>query len=303
MTAQLALGTYRCRDIPEAAALAAASGAGWIDTAPNYGAGRAQTLLAGVLAAHPQVRVSTKVGYFTAATGGAATVEGVLTSGQAVAGHSLAPGYVRWQIRRNRLELRRDRLGLVLLHNPERAHTGDRAALYRMIRDAFTVLEEEVAAGHVAGYGVATWNGFADGGFSVPLLMSLAREAAGGAGHHLVAIQLPVSLVSMAPIELALAGRGPLRTAAAAGLRAMASAPLHGGELVEMVGKELVDLIRPGLTPAQACLLATASCPGVTDVLVSASSAAHWHQAADALAEPPLDIARLREITGVLASV
>lgn len=84
--------------------------------------------------------------------------------------------------------------------------------------------------------------------------------------------------------------------------RVTASAPLHGGELVEMVDKELVSLIRPGLAPAQACLLATASCPGVTSVLVSASSASHWQEAADVLAEPPLDIARLREITGVLAS-
>ncbi|MFE9674661.1 hypothetical protein ACFYO5_11160 [Streptomyces sp. NPDC006259] len=46
MTAELALGTYRCRAIPEAADRAAASGAQWIDTAPNYATGRAQDLLA-----------------------------------------------------------------------------------------------------------------------------------------------------------------------------------------------------------------------------------------------------------------
>ncbi|GAA3099399.1 hypothetical protein GCM10017687_07890 [Streptomyces echinatus] len=33
MTAELALGTYRCRTIPEAAVCAAASGAQWVDTA------------------------------------------------------------------------------------------------------------------------------------------------------------------------------------------------------------------------------------------------------------------------------
>jgi hypothetical protein len=38
-TARLALGTYQCRAIPEAAARAAASGAQWIDTAPNYATG------------------------------------------------------------------------------------------------------------------------------------------------------------------------------------------------------------------------------------------------------------------------
>jgi len=303
VTAELALGTYRCRAIPEAAAHAAASGVRWIDTAPNYAAGRAQTLLADVLAVHPGVGVSTKAGYFTAATGAAAVAAGVLTEDQAVTGHSLAPGYVRWQIRRNCLELRRDRLDVVLLHNPERAHPGDRSALYRAIRDAFTVLEGEVAAGRVGGYGVSTWHGFQEEVFSVPLLLALAAEAAGGQQHHLTAAQLPVSLVMMSPIEQALNGRGPIGAAASAGLRVMASAPLHGGELPTMVDQELADLIRPGLTPAQACILAAASCPGVTQVLMAASSAPHWQEAAEAVAQPPLDTARLREITGVLASV
>ncbi|MCX4411609.1 aldo/keto reductase [Streptomyces sp. NBC_01764] len=302
MTAQLTLGTYRCRNIPEAAARAVASGAEWIDTAPNYGTGRAQSQLAPTLTAHPSVHVSTKVGYFTAATGGAAVNDGVLTPEEATTGHSLTPEYVRWQVRRNCLELRRERLDVVLLHNPERAHPGDRSALYRTIRDAFTVLEEEVAAGRVGGYGVATWHGFEQGAFSVPLVLALAAEAAGGQ-HHLTAVQLPVSLVMMSPIQQVLDGHGPIRAAATAGLRVMASAPLHGGELLDMVDRELVDLIRPGLTPAQACILAAASCPGVTQVLVAASSAPHWKEAADAVAQPPLDIARLREITGVLASV
>ncbi|WP_176741266.1 hypothetical protein [Streptomyces sp. LUP30] len=111
-----------------------------------------------------------------------------------------------------------------------------------------------------------------------------------------------MSLVMMAPIVQALDGRGPLPAAAGAGLRVMASAPLHGGELPGMVDQELADLIRPGLTPAQACVLAVASCPGVTDVLVAASGAPHWSQAASAVAQPSLNAAKLWEITGVLAS-
>ncbi|GGU69076.1 hypothetical protein [Streptomyces daghestanicus] len=66
----------------------------------------------------------------------------------------------------------------------------------------------------------------------------------------------------------------------------MASAPLHGGELPRIVGQGLADLIRPGLTPAQASLLTTASCPGVTPVLLAASRTPHWRQATDALAQP-----------------
>ncbi|MFD8630357.1 aldo/keto reductase [Streptomyces hygroscopicus] len=185
MTAQLALGTYRCRAIPEAAVRAAASGALWIDTAPNYATGRAQTLLAPALAAHPSLRVSTKAGYFTAATGVEAVSAGALTEDQAPAGHSLAPDYVRWQTGRNREQLGRDRLDLALLHNPERAHPGDRPALHRAIRAAFVVLEEAAAAGHVAGYGIATWAGLDEEAFTVGELLALAAEAAGGQSHHL----------------------------------------------------------------------------------------------------------------------
>lgn len=303
MTAQLALGTYRCRTVSEAAARAVASGARWIDTAPNYATGQTQILLSPVLAARPHVRIATKAGYFTAATGTDAVKAGVLPQDQAPAGHSLAPQYVRWQTGRNRRQLGRERLDLVLLHNPERAHTGDRPGLHRAIRDAFAILEEEAAAGHVAGYGIATWAGLEEDAFTVAELLHLAGQAAGGSQyHHLVAVQMPVSLVMVAPIAQALYGRGPLPTAAGAGLRVMASAPLHGGELPGMVGQELADLIRLGLTPAQACVLAVASCPGVTDVLITASSTPHWKEAADAVAQPPLAAAQLREITHSLAS-
>ncbi|MFK0287986.1 aldo/keto reductase [Streptomyces sp. NPDC090499] len=303
MTASLGLGTYRIpgEELAAAARRAAASPSVWTDTAPNYAAGRAQTLLAPVLAAHPALQVSTKAGYFTAATGTDAVQAGVLTEDQAAAGHSLTPQYVRWQTSRNREQLGRERLDLALLHNPEHAHPGDRPALHRAIRDAFAVLEEETAAGHIAAYGVATWTGLEQEAFTVAELLALAGEAAGGR-HHLAAVQMPVSLVMMTPLTQALHGRGPLPAAAGAGLRAMASAPLHGGELSHIVGRDLADLIRPGLTPAQACVLAVASCPGVTDVLVAASGASHWKEAADAVDQPPLTVAKLREITGVLAA-
>ncbi len=62
-----------------------------------------------------------------------------------------------------------------------------------------------------------------------------------------------------------------------------------------MVDQELADLVRPGLPPAQACVLAVVSCPGLTGVLIAASSAPHWSQAADAVAQPSLTAAKLRE--------
>ncbi|MEU2552398.1 hypothetical protein ACF1GY_28370 [Streptomyces sp. NPDC014684] len=64
MTAQLAPGNYRCRAIPEAAARAAASGAQWIDTAPNYTTGQAHPHIALVLAVgSPVVAAAVAVGF------------------------------------------------------------------------------------------------------------------------------------------------------------------------------------------------------------------------------------------------
>ncbi|MFF2519901.1 hypothetical protein [Streptomyces sp. NPDC058086] len=62
---------------------------------------------------------------------------------------------------------------LVLLHNPERAHPGDCPALHRAMRDASVVLEEAVAAGHVSGYGIATWTGLEEEAFT---LMALTQR-------------------------------------------------------------------------------------------------------------------------------
>lgn len=81
-----------------------------IGTALNYATGQAQTLLAPALAAHPSLRIATKAGYFTAATGADALNAGVLTEDQAMVGHSLTPDYVRWQMGRNREQLGRERL-------------------------------------------------------------------------------------------------------------------------------------------------------------------------------------------------
>ncbi|MFC9680375.1 aldo/keto reductase, partial [Streptomyces sp. NPDC056948] len=280
----------------------AASGAPWIDTAPNYAAGRAQTLLAPALAAHPSLRVSTKAGYFTAATGTDAVNAGVLTEDQALAGHSLAPEYVRWQTGRNREQIGREKLDLVLLHNPRARPT--RRPPRPAPRAAGGVRRPGGSRGGRASGRVRdrTWAGLDEGAFTVGELLALAAEATGGQHHHLVAVQLPVSLVMMTPITQALHGQGPLPAAADVGLRVMASAPLHGGELPGMVDQELADLIRPGLTSSQACILAVASCPGVTNVLLAASSTPHWKEAADAVAQPPLTAVQLREITHVLAS-
>ncbi|MFI2431509.1 aldo/keto reductase [Streptomyces sp. NPDC018693] len=300
MTPDLALGTYHCRDIPRAAAHAVVRGASWIDTAPNYRAGQAHTLLAAsVLPQQRQVRISTKTGFFAREEAEAAVSAGILTREQAKAGHSLTANFLRWQTTRTLNVL--GRADVVFVHNPEHVRL-DREELHERLRDAFAVLEEYADAGHVGGYGVATWSGLDSGAFTVPELLTLAREAAGTDEHHLHAVQLPVSLVMARPISLALDGRGPLVQARAAGLDTFVSSPLHGGELPGMVTPELAELIDPGLTPAQAALGIVASTPGVTRILLGTNNPAHWDAAARTIALPPLPLATLRKVLDVLGT-
>ncbi|MEU6098429.1 aldo/keto reductase [Streptomyces sp. NPDC047079] len=298
--AALGLGTYRIRPsaLSDAVARVAADPAtAWIDTAPNYLDGQAQSLLAPTLARHP-IPVSTKIGFLTTQTAEDAVDDGVIATGDAERGHCLSLPYVHWQCARNRTELGRDHLDLVFVHNPERTDGDPHEAL----RDAFTALETEATAGALTAYGVATWDGFETGVLSTPVLHQLAVEAAGTEQHHLRAVQLPVSLVTVTAFVQALDGDGPIAQAAELGWQVYASAPLFGGELADLATRELTALLNPDLTTAQACLLAAASCPGVTRILLSASTQAHWAEAQEALRSPSIPAPTLRKVLDVLAT-
>lgn len=296
---ELALGTYRCRNVAAAAHIAIQGGTALIDTAPVYNHGYSQRALAPVLTKHPHVRISTKIGYVTTGQAAQASRAGVLPPEDKAEHHSLHPAYIAHQLRANHAELNRERLDLVYLHNPEH-HYSDRRALHRRIRDAFTELESAVCAGNIGGYGIATWNGFTDGAFTVAELAQCARQAAGSATNGLRAVQLPASLVRIDTIHQAAKGIGAIIEAHEAGWEVWASAPLHGGELVNLVNRSLLQLISPDHTPAQAALRVVAATPGLHGILVSTSDPQHWAQAAHAVIQPPLPTQHLREICTVL---
>ncbi|GAA2118037.1 aldo/keto reductase [Kitasatospora saccharophila] len=280
MSAELGLGTYRVRDAGHAARTALAAGGQWIDTAPNYGHGSVHQALAPVLAEHPAAKVATKTGFHP---GGR---------------HSLAPGDVRAQTEESLSVL--GRADLVFVHNPEH-HGHDRQQLQHGIREAFAVLEEFAHAGRIGRYGVATWNGFTSGAFTVAELTALAREAAGSADHHLGAVQMPVSIVMYDALARALDGGGPFVEAHDAGLTTFGSAPLHGGELMELMTPELVNLIQPGAAPSAAAFQVVGACPALDVVLTPARTLQRWEDAREALTKP-IPIGRLRTVLDVLSA-
>ncbi|QMU68110.1 aldo/keto reductase [Streptacidiphilus sp. P02-A3a] len=278
--------------------MAAQSGADWLDTAPNYAAGLAEQEVSQVLARYSHVRVSTKVGFIPVPDRQEILGEGALTVSEAESGHNLSPDYVRWQVARSRRALGRIP-DLVFLHNPEHNCPAEQAN--ERLYAAFAALEQACADGEIHAYGVATWSGFSRGVFDIPTLLGAAFRA-GGPGHHLRAVQLPLSLVHLAPIAQALEGKGVLADAHAAGIAVFASAPLHGGEVPGMVTRELLDLIAPDRSPAQAALSVVASAPGVRRVLLSTMKQEHWAEAVTALDGPVLSRETLKRITDVLGT-
>ncbi|MFC5751460.1 aldo/keto reductase [Actinomadura rugatobispora] len=139
--ALLGLGTYRCRDVSAAARVAVSAGVTTIDTAPVYAQGTAQAQLAHIVAAHPEVRLFSKVGHMTRTQAQAALRAGVIAARDATRCHSISPAYLDYQIATTGAELDRQRLDLLYLHNPEHdAHTDPRRLLHQITR-AFATCE------------------------------------------------------------------------------------------------------------------------------------------------------------------
>lgn len=298
MSAGFAVGTYRCRDVVRSVTTALGMGVTWIDTAANYASGTAEEALRPILAAQPGVRVSTKIGFVPRGDRQAARRAGVLPY-DTVPHHCLTGSYIGWRIARSRASLGRAP-DLVFVHNPEHDRT-DRADLSRVLTEAFAELEAAAVARRIGGYGVATWTGLSSGAFTIAELMALAKTI-GGPTHHLRAVQLPVSLVHLAVVAEALDGRGPLAQAREAGLAVFASAPLGGGEVLGAMTEELTKVVAPGATSAQAALSIALSAPGVSHVLLSASTRAHWSGALGATAFVPLSPSRLRKVIDVVGT-
>ncbi|WP_328377079.1 aldo/keto reductase [Streptomyces sp. NBC_00440] len=297
MTASLGLGTYRLRSLPEAAKAAVAHGADWIDTAPNYLHGQAEQQLKPVLAAYPLVPVSTKVGFFTPEQARRALAAGVLTKEEAEAGHCLSPRAVLWQAQQSRAALGRVP-DITFVHNPERGlHT--RRELEPRLYEAFVALEKCVDRGLTKGYGVATWGAVHEGLTSINRVAEIAWQAGRGKSR-LRGIQLPLSIIQIGPLADAMNGYGALPSAQVHGIDIFASAPLHGGELLGMIPEPVAEELAPGSGPLRVALGFPASVQGVKRLLLSASSAQHWAEAAEAI-EVPLPDKHMKEIASAFA--
>ena len=179
---------------------------------------------------------------------------GILDPTQLAGGmHCMAPEFLENQIERSRRNLALETIDVFYLHNPE-SQLSDvtREVFHQRMKSAFSLLEQEVAAGKIQYYGMATWNAF-----RVPEnsrdyvnlfnVAALAREV-GGDQHHFRFVQLPFNLgmpeaYSLRNQESGCGKVSLLEAAAKLGIAVVASATLLQGRLTaglpEFIGKTL----------------------------------------------------------------
>ncbi|HUF26631.1 MAG TPA: aldo/keto reductase [Gemmatimonadaceae bacterium] len=200
-------------------------------------------------------------------------------------GHSIAPAFLADQIARSLSNLRLDAIDLYYVHNPEQQLDVIPHPLFReRLLAAFRLLEEQVAAGRIGGYGCATWAGLRvppgnRNHIDLAEIVEIATEAGGGS-HHMCAVQLPINLgmaeAVRAPTQRLGSRTVPLLQAAMElGISVVSSATLMQARLADGLPAQLGETF-PGLaTDAQRAIAFVRSLPGVTTALVGMKRIPH----------------------------
>ena len=221
--------------------------------------------------------------------------------------HCLVPEFLRDQISRSRANLGLDTIDLYYLHNPEtQLGAVDRETFLRRLRAAAAALEEEAGAGHIAAWGLATWEGLRvpeahPEHVSLQETLRVVREVAGD-GHHFRAVQLPSSYAMAQGIvyrsqDTQGVRRPALEAAAALGLAAFGSASILQGRLaLADFPDEVAEAFPDASTSLARALQFARSAPGLTTALVGVSTPEHASENFALSSISPADPARVMSL-------
>jgi aryl-alcohol dehydrogenase-like predicted oxidoreductase len=211
--------------------------------------------------------------------------------------HCMAPAYLSQQLTWSLRNLGLRALDIYYVHNPEtQLAFVDRMTVRRRLQLAFARLEEEVAAGRIGCYGVATWEGLrrpplSAGYMSLEIMVRLANEVA-GPGHHLQVIQVPVSVAIPEAVVFRNQAVGDkllpvLECANDLGLTVVTSASIGQAQFAGRVVSLLTEVYPELDTHAQQALQFTRSLSGVTTALVGMGRLEHVRDDLALAACPP----------------
>jgi aryl-alcohol dehydrogenase-like predicted oxidoreductase len=209
--------------------------------------------------------------------------------------HCIAPAFIQDQIDKSLHNLKLETIDLYYLHNPEVQlfEISDIQFEERML-EAFLLLEENVRAGKIRNYGLATWNGFRQkantkGLLQLHKLVDIALKIA-GSDHHFKAVQLPYNLVmlegaKMANQELDEEFHTFFHTASQLGMELFISSPLMQQKVLHLPNRVFEQLPVEQTRQLQA-LQFVCSTPAVTSALVGMKHPSHVQENLHLLLRP-----------------
>lgn len=194
--------------------------------------------------------------------------------------HAMSVSYLRDQFERSRTNLGLETVDLLYLHNAPDAQLPSvgHDEFLRRLSEAFGLLEELRASGHLVAYGLATWDCLrtrrgAPGYFSLEEAVTAARSVA-GEQHGFRYVQFPFSLgMPEAAVQLNQIVKGDRFTlfdaARRLGIGCFTSVPLSQGQLAK------VGPVSDGLSAAQTAIQFARSAPGTIGPLVGQKEPGH----------------------------
>jgi len=235
--------------------------------------------------------------------------EGLIGMREAVRRHTMNPAYIRKSFAQSCANLGLEHIDIYYLHNPERAKSiMEESAFYAALRENFVFLEEQVAAGKIGQYGIATWQGLLVDQSSTEYLdleqiVTLAREA-GGSEHHLKVIQVPFNIGDMSALQKKnqrVAGQdmSVFEAAEALGLFVFSSASVERGSTggKKAPASRLAE-VYPELNSIQAALQFARSAPGVGTALIGLRLPEYVDQAIQVAGLPVMEPAMVTKVAG-----
>jgi len=250
-----AFGTYRITDQNplhiQALRDAIASGITMIDTSSNYMDGSAEIAIALAFKefdteTKEKIEIVSKYGYIQGTnmlSHQEEPYDGVVEFSE-VCFHSIAPSFMRDQLKKSMSRLEVNKIDTYLIHNPEyylldalnknadRDDTLD--AMYHRLYEAFVALEEEVKNGRIGSYGISS-NSFAKESKDLEFLpyedlitlADRASEKVGNDTHSFSTIQLPINILEQEGLKCA-------SWAKENGIRVLVNRPLNAQKDAQM---------------------------------------------------------------------
>lgn len=338
----LALGTYlgNLDEVTDSKVTAACLkaielGCNFFDTAINYRAQRAERSVGEAIrrailssrAKREDLFISTKGGFVPCDRTYSADIKGlfqneyvargVAKADDLVAGcHCMEPAYLNDQIEKSRKNLGLETIDLYYLHNPEtQLEELPERVFYVKLKEAFEVLEQAVADGRIAAYGMATWSGFREEPTSTQSMQlqtcleaaTFAAKSVGAEKHSFKAIQLPLNL---AMPEAALVGTQRIGASTMPAIDAAktleldvaVSVPLFQARLCHGLPDFILERFPKDMSQAHCALAFVMAFASVDAAMVGMKDSEHVKHNLELLKREPLSGDELRSVIQAMVS-